>query len=443
MRHRLIWIVRAIWAAVLGWCIRLVRRLAGKPPRVWHGGFPMHMLRDMVRADRLAGYPGGSLVNNVRLNSAYSLVNVTDFDIVLDERGVRSDEYHWATVCYFLRHADIVVAFFDLYLAAQNRPDQTAWLLAIMRRLGIRTIFVPSGLDVVYESGKVDRYDFIACIRDDYPKWDLKSDTPLIRERLRRYCHQAEFVVSGDAVTERFLPRADIRFKYFPIDTDAFTPSYTTRNAIPVIAHAPNHRRIKGTEYLLKAVSRLQEMGIEVELKLIEKVPPEEARAIYASADLIADQFCIGSFGMFAMEGLALGKPVLAYLDEEHLGDPVFNLPIVNTTPENLTCVLAVLLQLPILRERLGRAGRAAVQSYQSLSAQAEIWSRIYRHVWWNARLELDTTAVFGLDRQPRSFCENPANPDFWPVDVSDLQTGINESLEQLRREPLNYFGNK
>ena len=140
----------------------------------------------------------------------------------------------------------------------------------------------------------------------------------------------------------------------------------------------------------------------------------------------------MGAYGMFALEGLALGKTVLTYLDQEHLGDPVFNLPIVNANPDNLERVLGVLLQVPELRARIGQAGRQAAERYQSIEALAEVWAQLYRHVWWGEPLRLEQTRHFSPERKPRSFTEDPAHGDFWPVPVDDLMPEIHAALERL-----------
>src|ERR1700682_4607864 len=116
-----------------------------------------------------------------------------------------------------------------------------------------------------------------------------------------------------------------------------------------------------------------------------------------------------------------MGKPVLTYLDQEHLGDPAFNLPLVNTNLENLERVLAVLIRIPELRERLGRAGRASIERYHSFEAVGDVWRRIYRHVWWGTVLDLENTTHFSPSRSGRAFTEDPADPAFWPVPVDDL----------------------
>jgi glycosyltransferase involved in cell wall biosynthesis len=282
----------------------------------------------------------------------------------------------------------------------------------------------------VFLDGRVSRFGFVERLQRDYPQWDMAADAAHLRRSVETVCRNAALVVSGDAVCSRFLPREDLRFKYFSVDTEALLPSRRPATAKPRIVHAPNHRAIKGTDILIAATGRLRQIGVGFELQLLEKIPRAEALQLYADADIFADQFCIGSFGVFALEGLALGKPVLAYLDEEHLGDPVFNLPIVNANPENLERVLAVLLAIPELRERLGRAGRLAVERYQSPQAMAEVWTRLYRHVWWAEPLELEATRHFSAERAARSFTEDPASAAFWPVPVDDLMPRIERALE-------------
>jgi len=392
----------------------------------------MHIVKDMVDVDRRAGFTSGSIVHHTRLNASYSLVTSADFDVVLSDRGNRWDVLHWVTLCHLLRRADVFVMFFDTRFSEPTQPEKSGLALTLMRWFGLRLIAVPSGLDVVFSDRRAGRFPFLERLQKDYPEWDLASDAAHIRRNVQTICQNVDFVISGDSVCSRFLTREDLRFKYFPVNTEALPCFASRRSAKPRIVHAPNHRFIKGTDSLVAATNRLREAGIEFELQLVEKVPRPQALQLFAEADIIADQFCIGAFGVFALEGLALGKPVLAYLDEEHLGDPVFNLPIVNANPENLERVLAVLLAVPELRVRLGRAGRAAVELYQSPEALAEVWAQIYRHVWWREPLRLETTRHFSAERGPRSFTEDPALAQFWPVPVEDLLSQIERALESV-----------
>ena len=423
---------RVLLAAAWGALRRIARRMSGKPPRIWHGTNGLHLIRPLVDVDRAAGFPSRSVVQQVS-RSSYALFTAEEFDVVLEERGVPPDERHWAGLVDLLLRGDIWVAFFDsnFFPASQRTANRLA--LRLIRAAGIRIVMAPHGMDVLWLDERTTRYHWAERAQLDYPDWNLRAQKEVTLWRTNLFCEMSDFVISSDSSIDRYLPRRDEKFKWLVADTDRLRPrDDRAPNARPVIVHAPNHRHLKGTAELIAALDRVRAAGIDFELRLIEKVARAEALAMYADSDVVADQFCIGSFGMFALEGLALGRTVLAYLDQEQLGDPVFNLPIVNTTHENLAGVLAAVLALPELRARLGRAGRDAVVKYQSVAAMSEVWGRIYRHVWRGTPLDLGATAHFSSERTARSFSEDPADAAFWPVPVDDFGDAIHSVLGRI-----------
>src|SRR5262249_40980698 len=120
-------------------------------------------------------------------------------------------------------------------------------------------------------------------------------------------------------------------------------------------------------------IKRLKALGIECELKIVENVDRDAAFEIYRRADIVADQFVMGAYGVFALEALALGKPTLTYLDHNHLENPVFNLPIVNTTHENRVGVGAAGGEVPGRRKRWGAEAGGRGVAYKSQEARAEV----------------------------------------------------------------------
>jgi glycosyltransferase involved in cell wall biosynthesis len=60
-------------------------------------------------------------------------------------------------------------------------------------------------------------------------------------------------------------------------------------------------------------------------------------------ADIVVDQVAIGSYGVFACEAMAAGKPVIAYLSdtvEKLLGEH----PIANAAPDSVGSAIEMLL---------------------------------------------------------------------------------------------------
>ena len=118
----------------------------------------------------------------------------------------------------------------------------------------------------------------------------------------------AEVVGSYDAI--RWVPEAEM----IPpgIDVSAIEPAPPTDRARPVILHAPSSRRRKGTEHVIAACE-----GLDADLVLVEGLHHDEAFERYREADIVVDQLNAGWYGLFAIECMALGKPVVTFLHDE------------------------------------------------------------------------------------------------------------------------------
>lgn len=85
------------------------------------------------------------------------------------------------------------------------------------------------------------------------------------------------------------------------------------------IVHAPSNRDIKGTKYILEALSKLQLKYKNVEVSLVENQSNKKALAIYEKADLVIDQLMIGWYGGLAVEAMKMGKPIMVFIRESDL----------------------------------------------------------------------------------------------------------------------------
>jgi glycosyltransferase involved in cell wall biosynthesis len=189
------------------------------------------------------------------------------------------------------------------------------------------------------------------------------------RERIARFARYAHLVYAYNPDLLRVLP-AGARFLPYPhIDLDAWRPGEASANARPLVIHAPSHRRVKGTQYLLDAVERLRARGAAFDFQLVENMTHKDAAALYRKADIVVDQLIAGWYGGFGLEAMALGKPLVAYVREEDLGfiPPGMRaeLPVVNATPSSVETVLAGLVAKPAAELRaLGAASRRFVERW-------------------------------------------------------------------------------
>jgi len=127
-----------------------------------------------------------------------------------------------------------------------------------------------------------------------------------------------------------------------------------------VIAHAPTDVDIKGTRLLVAAVEQLRAEGVPVRLDLVQGVDQAEVLARCAAAHVVVDQLLLGWYGGLAVEAMALGRPVLAYIRELDPADNPFGaeLPIVRTRQDTLADDLRALVVDPARRQELGRTSR-------------------------------------------------------------------------------------
>ena len=184
----------------------------------------------------------------------------------------------------------------------------------------------------------------------------------------------AEIVGSYDAT--RWVPQAHV----IPpgLDLREFVPVPPSDNPRPLVVHAPSNREKKGTAHVIAALA-----GLDVDLDIIEGVPHEEARARYARADIVVDQLRAGWHGVFALEAMALGKPVLSYLKpdvvEKSAAGYGIRIPIMPATADTLADTIRPLVESPARRREVGAASRAYVEQVHDIDRVADRLLDLYR----------------------------------------------------------------
>ena len=187
----------------------------------------------------------------------------------------------------------------------------------------------------------------------------------------------AEIVGSYDAV--RWVPHAHV----IPpgIDVGSIEPAPPSERTRPLIVHAPSSRRRKGSEHVLAAVE-----GLDADLELVEGLHHEEAFGRYRDADIVVDQLNAGWYGLFAIEAMALGKPVVAFLHDEAVRrtEEAFatTVPILSATAETLRETLRPLVADAARRRALGAASRAYVERVHDQERVTDRLLDVYARLW-------------------------------------------------------------
>lgn len=376
----------------------LRRRNRGEKPRLLYGPSPIISIKYMSEAMAQTGYEARTVVY-----SSLPIFSQSNYDYPLEHffpsagsasawrRAPAIILGPYRVFLWSLRRFDVFHFFFDGGLLA-GTPLRFLEV-QLLHLAGKKVIVFPYGSDV----------SALSTIRSDawrrgivyhYP--ELARRERAILRQIRYFCKRADFVVANIVHAES-LPRRDLLTTlYYPIDTEHWQPVERPHDEGPVtILHAPNHRLLKGTDFLVDACRDLEEEDLMLELRLVEGVPNDELKRILEDTDILAEQFLLG-YALAAVEGMSLGKPVLSNLSDDEYYEihrretGLDECPIVSTTPEQIKDHLRMLITDPERRRRVGEAGRRYVLKYHSYEAMARMWELVYRKVWFGEQIELE-----------------------------------------------------
>lgn len=356
----------------------LLLRLVAQTPRwlgrvsIWTGA-PIITVPLKCKAERLLGWNARSVVRDT-----YHLTS--SFDFVVSRLG-----RHQLAQLVFSHLATLGVALFAKQvhsfvdgglLPSLERRCYNPFELYLYRFLGIRQFFWTYGGDVRTRQRTLALGAYNACIECPAVMQACVCSQAVLDGNLRRIQSVAAAVFTMGDMTE-YVPGSNTNLFYWPIaaaphpnDPEFLADTFTASKPMRVV-HAANHRFFKGTERLVQAVRTLKAEGLPVDLTLVEGLDNASAMEMYRSADVIFDQCLIGFHGYFALEAMALGKPVLCFVRDRdrYLLCPE-ECPIIDTHPDTLADDLRRLLKAGggELR-RVGARGQAYVLKHYSVEA--------------------------------------------------------------------------
>jgi glycosyltransferase involved in cell wall biosynthesis len=266
-----------------------------------------------------------------------------DVDLQRPAGFARGQLVQWRALARLLPHTDVFHFYFGLTLVPKRLQ------FPILRGLRKKSVF-------------------------HYLGSDIRGKTPEQLAYGRRA--GAQIVGSYDAI--RWVPEAEV----IPpgIDLTRYSPVPPSDRERPIVVHAPSNRGRKGTDRVIAACAEL-----DVELQIVEGLPHEEARRRYEAADIVVDQLNAGWYGLFAIEAMALAKPVVTYLHEEAVRrtEEAFGVrvPVAPTTKETLADTLRPLVASAAERRRIGAESRAYVEQVHDLQKVADRLLDLYRRL--------------------------------------------------------------
>lgn len=368
----------AVLFTVVAPLLCLLSRLARRPVDVGLGPEPLINNVYHKRALELRGYSAETFVDQV--------FHITDeFDYRAD-LAIPKPLFFLRGYWLFFRAIFRYRLLFIYFNGGPLMSKPWVWRLEplLYRLAGVRTIVTAYGADV-QDLTRSPNLPFRHAMSVDYPEQQGRK-RKRVDAQIDLWTRWADHIIAGVEWVD-YLPHWDtLMLGHFSIDTDSARPVERERAASGTlrVLHAPNHRAVKGTAHFVQAVEELRAEGVDVELVLLERVPNEVVLRAVADADVIADQLVVGWYAMFALEAMAMEKPVLCYLRPDLLrlyteaglvgsGE----IPVVDCGPLTVKEAIRALAEDRERLAEIGRRGRAFVLAHHSLDYVGGVFAGI------------------------------------------------------------------
>ncbi|TWC53432.1 glycosyltransferase involved in cell wall biosynthesis [Pseudomonas sp. SJZ080] len=356
------------------------------PHLVW-GDAPIISNPYWARIMKAAGYCSYSFTDGY----CYTINKREDYDRILADQfpGVPYEAKKFLGFLWSLLEFDVFFISFNGFLLGGT----PLWRLEsyVLRAAGKKVVVMPFGLDS-YIYNRVRSTELLHGLMMSIPAPARRQG--YIGAKVDYWCEKADAVIPGIMWADGFGRWDALVPSVISVDESEWDVSKRNSPAngidgVVYIAHAPNHRGFKGSEFVLEAVRILQAEGVKVELILIEgKQNSEVKRILREQADILVEQIICPGHGLNALEGMASGLTVVCNLENDEYMLPLRRwsyfgeCPLVSASPENLAEVLRKLIHAPELRQQLGGAGREYIEKYQGATAATFFYGKVIDYLY-------------------------------------------------------------
>ena len=245
-----------------------------------------------------------------------------------------------------------------------------------LRRLGRRVVVEFLGSDV--------RVPSIERARNPHYVQLLGEDDAAAEQLMRRWARITDGHVilcdhSLEAYVRPWFEHVHIVGQRVAVDAIAPAPP-SPEPHVPVVVHSPSDVAGKGTAHVRAAVETLRGEGARLEYVEVRGVEQSAAQELYRRADVVVDQLCSGSHGVFAAEAMAMAKPVVCYVLDELRPTYPEGFPLIDASPATVTDVLRQWTAPEAAAERRARgiASRAYAERVHDTAAVARRLLHVY-----------------------------------------------------------------
>jgi len=363
--------------------VALVSSRINKVMGIGLGPFPLINNIYHKRALELSGYSAETFVSQV-----WHITS--NFDVRFDQHWLSKNIlcrklllnlyiFCWSA----LRYRSLIV-YFDGGPLGQGTAF--LWRLEpyLYRLAGVKTVVLPYGSDVQVMS-RSPNLQFKHAMAADYPQHRIRHAH--IQAMVDVWSSAGSHIVGGCEWVDYMHHWDTLMIAHFSIQLpEPMESSAPVRSGPLKLLHAPNHREIKGTRHVVRAVEELRSEGLDIELVMVERVPNEEVRRLILDADVVVDQLIIGWYAMFAIEAMASAKPVICHLRHDlevlyvatELLENFEEIPIIRADVFTFKDVIRRLHADRSLLTTAANRGRSYVERHHSVEAISLAFSKIF-----------------------------------------------------------------
>ncbi|WP_128893695.1 glycosyltransferase family 1 protein [Longirhabdus pacifica] len=250
-------------------------------------------------------------------------------------------------------------------------------------RSDLETLIHKNKKVLMHHWGNDVRFHDIAKAKNPFVNTEDSPPNDMITFRLKLNAAYIEHAIVQDYEVYEYVSPYYKHVHVVPIaiDLDKFTPeNAAVNNKKPLIVHAPTQPKFKGTNQIEEVIRQLKH-NYDFDYMRIEKMNHHKAREFYQKADIIIDQILCGSYGLLAVEGMALGKPIVGYIREDLVNKFPPELPIANANPNTLYEKLQCLLENKDFRTELGLKGSQYAKEVHDKEVVASQLLGIYKQI--------------------------------------------------------------
>ena len=284
-------------------------------------------------------------------------------------------------------------------------------LLFIFRKYDIVFAHVPGSMYAMVLRCKYVPYDaglirYLPFSKNKFPPYRQKAYVPMAYNLLKKSYENAPIILFTNPDTLRIFKEAKLKVRFVPfaIPCDKYSPKpkeglYKSHGLV-FFTPSRHHWKEKGTDKMIRAFSKFAKhnpdsllvmvdwgTNIQESKELIRKVgiPPKNIRFVqpmpkkdlidmYNEADVVLDQFTLGSWGTATPEAMACEKPVIMYYDAEVINECFGSLPpILNAHETDEIYQRMEECRDPEVRRKTGMASREWVKKTHDPSLVVDI----------------------------------------------------------------------